>query len=65
MYASHGRVCCIVVITNLTARPACFMQPGLSLRHAGLLLANRAVAAHADTDTIELAPYEARVYRTS
>ena len=55
----------IVVITNLTARPACFTQPGLSLCHAGLLLANRPVEAHADTDLLDLEPYEARVYRVS
>ena len=55
----------IAVLTNLSGRPARFAEHGLSLRHADLLLANQPVAAHADTDTIELKPYEARVYRVS
>ncbi|MFU2486738.1 alpha-glucosidase [Thauera sp. WH-1] len=55
----------IVVITNLSGRTACFADAHCALRHADLLLANRPVAAHADTDTISLEPYEARVYRTA
>ena len=55
----------IVVITNLSARPARFAEVGCVLRHAGLLLANRPVEAHADTDLLDLEPYEARVYRVS
>ena len=53
----------IVVMVNLTAGPARFAHRGAVLRHAGLLLANRPVAPHADVHEATLAPFEARVYR--
>ena len=53
----------IVVITNLTGRPAHYRHAGLSLHHANLLLANHAVERHPETDHLNLQPYEARVYR--
>ena len=53
----------VLVIANLSGEPARFEQPGVVLRHGGLQLHNRAVAAHADADHLALAPYEARVYR--
>ena len=53
----------IAVIVNLSPHPARFDHPGVVLRHERLLLANRAVEAHPAAHALELAPYEARVYR--
>lgn len=54
----------IAVIVNLSPRPARFAHRGVVLRHEALLLANRPVGSHAPTRALELAPFEARVYRT-
>ena len=53
----------IAVIVNLSQRQARFDHPGVVLRHERLLLANRAVEPHPATHALDLAPYEARVYR--
>jgi alpha-glucosidase len=53
----------IVVICNLRAQPATYRHRGFVLRHADLLLANRAVPAHPDTRHCVLQPWEARAYR--
>ena len=53
----------IAVIVNLSPHPARFDHPGVVFRHERLLLANRAVEAHPAAHALELAPYEARVYR--
>lgn len=53
----------IVVIVNMSRGEAQFRHRGIRLRHAGLLLANRPVAAHADCDSVRLQAFEARVYR--
>ncbi len=55
----------LLVVTNLSARPARFVHAGMRVRHADLLLANLPVAHHPDGDMLRLAPYEARVYRVS
>lgn len=53
----------LVVIVNLGKRPARYCHAGLMLAHEGLLLANLPVAPHAPRDSLQLRPYEARVYR--
>ncbi|NMF98291.2 alpha-glucosidase [Aromatoleum toluolicum] len=55
----------IAVICNLSARPATFRHAGFALASAGLLLANRPVAAHGPRHVLSLAPWEARVYRAA
>lgn len=51
------------MIVNLGKRPARYCHAGLMLAHEGLLLANLPVAPHAPRDSLQLRPYEARVYR--
>jgi alpha-glucosidase len=55
----------IVVITNLSVKPAHYRHAGMTLHHVDLLLANHEVAPHADADHLTLRPYEARVYRVN
>ena len=55
----------LVVIVNLSKQPARYCHAGLMLAHEGLLLANLPVAPHAPRDTLQLQPYEARVYRVA
>ncbi|AKU14107.1 alpha-D-1,4-glucosidase [Azoarcus sp. CIB] len=55
----------IAVICNLSARPATFRHAGFALDSGDLLLTNRPVAPHGPRHTLNLAPWEARVYRAA
>ncbi|CAM3828337.1 glycoside hydrolase family 13 protein [Mesobacillus zeae] len=54
----------VAIITNLSSKPASFTCKQVEeLNHAGLLLSNYPVAQHLPVQTVELKPYEARVYK--
>nr|WP_309098224.1 alpha-glucosidase [Fredinandcohnia onubensis] len=53
----------VVVVTNLSRENAVCRVPEGEFRHDRLMLANYQVEAHEASDTIELRPYEARIYR--
>lgn len=53
----------VVVVTNLSRENAVCRLPEGEFRHDALMLANYHIDAHEATDSIELRPYEARVYR--
>lgn len=53
----------VIVVTNLSSANAVCHVPNEEFRLGALMLANYHVEAHDTTDTIELRPYEARVYR--
>ncbi|WP_453992867.1 glycoside hydrolase family 13 protein [Bacillus nitroreducens] len=53
----------IIVITNLSGKTAVCHVPHAEFKHDALLLSNYSVEAHQTTDSVELKPYEARIYR--
>jgi len=53
----------LVVICNLTGKPALYDNPGIMLDRGQLLLGNYPVESHPASDSLTLRPYEARVYR--
>lgn len=53
----------MVVMSNLTWKPAKYDASGLALHHANLLLANYVVAPHTEASAFELLPYETRIYK--
>nr|WP_304213747.1 alpha-glucosidase [Fredinandcohnia onubensis] len=53
----------VVVVTNLSRENAVCRLPEGEFKHDGLMLANYHIDAHEATESIELRPYEARVYR--
>ncbi|WP_099360839.1 glycoside hydrolase family 13 protein [Fredinandcohnia onubensis] len=53
----------VVVVTNLSRENAVCRVPEGEFRHDGLMLANYHIDGHEATESIELRPYEARVYR--
>ncbi|MFS0863060.1 glycoside hydrolase family 13 protein [Fredinandcohnia sp. 179-A 10B2 NHS] len=55
----------VIVISNLSTKPAVCSLPKIELNHEGLMLHNYKVGEHSPASEIELKPYEARVYRLS
>lgn len=55
----------VIVISNLSTKPAVCKLHKIELKHEGLMLHNCKVDAHSPASEIELKPYEARVYRLS
>lgn len=55
----------IIVITNLSEKKAIFKTENISLSRKNLLLSNMDDSESANAASIELRPYEARVYRIS
>ncbi|WP_010677269.1 glycoside hydrolase family 13 protein [Bacillus timonensis] len=53
----------VIVVTNLSGANAACNVPNQEFKHDALMLTNYQVEAHDASDTIELRPYEARVYR--
>ncbi|CAE80108.1 alpha-glucosidase [Bdellovibrio bacteriovorus] len=53
----------MLVMANMTGKPAKFDLPGFSLSSANLLMANYAVADHSSITGGELRPFESRIYK--
>ena len=52
----------VLILANLTGKPARCEFKNLSVNSENLLLSNHAVPAHGDASKLELRPYESRVY---
>ncbi|XGC80042.1 alpha-glucosidase [Bdellovibrio bacteriovorus] len=55
----------MLVISNLSNKPAHFQEPGVTVEGRKLLIANHLVQEHGVTERIELKPFESRIYRLS
>ncbi|ASD63476.1 glycoside hydrolase family 13 protein [Bdellovibrio bacteriovorus] len=53
----------MLVMANMTGKPAKFDLPGISLSSANLLMANQTVADHSQITGGELRPFESRIYK--
>ncbi|AFY01916.1 glycoside hydrolase family 13 protein [Bdellovibrio bacteriovorus] len=53
----------MLVMANMTGKPAKFDLPGISLSSANLLMANQSVADHHQITGGELRPFESRIYK--
>src|SRR5690606_8679722 len=53
----------VIVVTNLSRENAVCRVPENEFRYEALMLANNHVDRHKVTDSINLKPYEARIYR--
>ncbi|KYG69614.1 glucohydrolase [Bdellovibrio bacteriovorus] len=53
----------MLVISNISDKPAKFKEPGIAVNSKDMLLANYEVAEHAHFEQIDLRPYETRVYK--
>ncbi len=53
----------MLVISNLSTKPAVFKVKGMNLSSSQLVLNNYEVASQTEAEGIELKPYEARVYK--
>jgi alpha-glucosidase len=54
---------CVIVICNMSAKPAQYSFDKYKLTEKNLLLSNYGVSPHSELTSFELRPYEARVYR--
>ena len=54
----------VIILSNLTDEALTVTEvEGIMYKHEHLLLANLEVGVHAETTTLQLAPYEARIYQ--
>ncbi|WP_077619985.1 glycoside hydrolase family 13 protein [Bacillus sinesaloumensis] len=53
----------VIVVTNLSEVHAVCHVPEVEFKHGALMLSNYSVEAHQATESIELKPYETRIYR--
>lgn len=54
----------VIILSNLTDEELTVTEvEGIMYKHENLLLANLEVGVHAETTTLQLAPYEARIYQ--
>ncbi|WP_373997829.1 alpha-glucosidase [Bdellovibrio bacteriovorus] len=53
----------MLVICNISDKPAKFSEAGITLNSKNVLLSNYQVAEHANLEQVDLRPYETRVYK--
>ncbi|KYG70329.1 glucohydrolase [Bdellovibrio bacteriovorus] len=53
----------MLVICNISDKPAKFSETGMTLNSKNMLLSNYQVAEHANLEQVDLRPYETRVYK--
>ncbi|WP_413568287.1 glycoside hydrolase family 13 protein [Bdellovibrio sp. HCB117] len=53
----------MLVISNISDKPAKFKEPGIAVNSKDMLLANYEVTEHSHVEQIDLRPYETRVYK--